>query len=846
MKIEVYIEDQLCDLDKPDISMRFKRQFIKPTELNTKDAQKSYSITIPATPRNNKILNYGNIEETDNKFGKIYSGTKVYIDSVNVFDGSFLLSEITQRYYKGNLVVVAPKSIKDVFGEIAMSQAGRWIIPFKGVADITTYNNKENAECIFPLVLYGLLPKQGTNNIFTPKNVYDDTVRLTLDDFPPSVNVIQMLQRIFKNANYSLTGSAINDRKLNSLYVSYKNPNDFEYGAFWPMGKMQIQGSWQAIKNGEVESKINILTDGRKRNVVNFFDSSNAAYTISDSGSNITNKDGRTTFIVPATGLYKISFENNFSMPQDESSIDEPIIVEKGNLNDVHTEIKIIKNLGLESGRNISEITFDNIFFRNNLNQNAGDSNTIFPKLGEVNFIDPLVNKDLISGFAFGKYDDVNFINPLNGDHCNPMAIKGGYSWSAEYSDGTRDRAYSATQSSGYAYADGSDEGHFKVDLNRTTIASKAFDYSANGELNQIIWLEKGDRLDIIGVSFAGSFPLPVKDTIFNYAVDYTLTLEPFQHNIGWLKMDNDGASTAPMNWNDASTFTKDEINLIKFLPSEVKVNDWIDNFCKAFNLRLENTGTNRFELNIKSTDIMSRLSNIIDLDKKANVYQRSNQSLGLPYMYDLGFTIDNNEEGYVRSMSVSEETGERVLNTGTTGGGQFRTGSFETNVIQQTSNFSYCWYKQLFDTNENDLIKVPVITDSEIWENDYDYGEMMGKTFFDKSQRFWYKTGVKELILNNNAVADIAIVGNEYSGASRLILDYENKSDSILRNYFLLLTNSKSYTIIDCYLSPEEYTMLSKSLIKFNGDLYHAAEIDGYDPLGKNTGTLKLIRRIV
>ena len=863
MKIEVYIENQLCDLDKPDISMRFKRQFIKPTELNTKDAQKSYSITLPATPRNNKILNYGNIEETDNKFGKIYSGAKVYIDSVNVFDGSFLLSEITQRYYKGNLVVVAPKSIKDVFGEIAMSQAGKWIIPFEGTVDLSVYNNngydsngnlKYNLggipPVIFPLVLHGLLPKYAPGNDYSPKNVYDNTVRLTLDDIPPSVNVIQMLQRIFKNANYSLTGSAINDDRIRNLYVSYKNPNDYELQ--WGVGQIQVQGSFNTILNGQRESKLKINTDGRMRGIINLFDSSNNRVgTIIDKGNSISKEGNRIFFRAPVSGLYKLTFVTSYSMPEEEIG-SYPISVRKGDLNGIQTEIKVIRNFE----NDLDRIVFDNIFYRNNQNQNTSDSNAIFPKSGEVNFVDPLQNKDMISGFAYGKYDDAAYLNPLNGNNCNPMAIKGGYSWSyLDPINGTIDRSYSATHSSGYAYSNGSEPSpsRMKVELNKDTSAYRDSDTTAHGEVDQIVWLEKGDRLDIVGVSHALEQTAPGVGTyhvIYNYAVNYSLTIEPFQHNINWLKMDNDGASTEPMDWNNTPSFTKDEIDLIKFLPSEVKVNDWLDNFCKAFNLRLDNTGSNKFELNIKNKDLINRISNLIDLDKKANVYQRSNQPLGVPYLYDLGFTIDNNEEGYIQSMQIDDITGERILNTGVTGGGQFYTGSYETSAIQQTSVFSYNWFKQIYDSDGNDLAQVPVITDHDIWEFDYDYNEMMSKTYFDKAQRFWYKSEVKEFVLSNidgiDIKADLALVKNNFSGSRRLILDYENKQDSIMRSFFMLLTNSKSYTIIDCYLSPEEYTMLSKSLIKFNGDLYHTAEIDGYDPLGKNTGTLKLIRRIV
>lgn len=848
--IELYINGSLCDTGN-NFGVRLRRQLINPAELNTKDSQMSYTVTLPLTPANDRVFNYTSVEETNRKFNREYNA-ELIINSYRIFTGKFRVTEINRNGYTGNLVVPAAKTVKDIFGDTRMSNTGRWIIPFEGLTDVATYNNRDNPECIFPLVLYGLLPKSPDNKVFTSKDVYDGSVKLGLGHIPPSVNVIQMLQNIFNNAGYQLQGSAIDDDSLKNLYVSYRNPTDYDFGAHYPIGKIELGGRWQAIKDGTVEKNVTISTEGRKRAIINFFNASNKTIDIlRDNGQNITSVNDRLHFTVPATGLYKLTFITNFLMPSgpgSETPADAPLIVEKGNLNNVHTEIKIIRNLGTD----LNDVTFDNIFYRNNQDQNAGDSNAVFPKKGEVNFIDPLVNLSLISGFAFGKYDDTNFINPLNGDHCNPMAIKGGFSWSRETSDGTRDRAYSAVQNSGYAYANGTDSGRFKVDLDRITIANKAFDYSASGELNQVVWLEKGDRLDIIGVSFAGDFPvLPTgkKDVIYNYDVNYTLTLEPFSHHIGWLKMDNDGASTAPMKWGDTPTFLTGEMDLTKFLPNDITVDAWIDNFCKAFNLKLENRGDGAFELNIKNTEIVSSPSNIVDLDKKADVRQRANQALGLPYMYDIGFTIDTNEQGYRQDMQIDDKTGEPILNTGITGGGRFYTSSLGTDTIQQVSTFSYNWYKWLFDGDRNKLALVPVITDAEIWENDFDYEEMMEKEYFDKAQRFWFKAGVKEFVLNNiggiETKTDLAIVKNSFSGNRRLILDYEDKEDSILRRFFLLLTDHKHYTVISCYLSPDEYNRLHNSPVRFNGDIYYVADIDEYDPLNKNMCTIKLIRQI-
>ena len=80
MNIELYINGQLCDIGNPrDLGIVLKRVFIKPSELNTKDAQKSYEITLPATPHNNEIFAHINIEEVQGKF-TTYPDALLYID----------------------------------------------------------------------------------------------------------------------------------------------------------------------------------------------------------------------------------------------------------------------------------------------------------------------------------------------------------------------------------------------------------------------------------------------------------------------------------------------------------------------------------------------------------------------------------------------------------------------------------------------------------------------------------------------------------------------------------------------------------------------------------------------
>lgn len=876
--LELYINKQLCEIENPEnFSIYLKRQLLNPAELSTKDAQRSYDISLPATATNNAIFGYTNTEEVKGKFSQLYDA-QLLANGTKIFDGKFKISEIGKDYYKGNLGIPAAKTVKDIFGEMKMNQAGKWLIPFEKTEDMTSYNTDvyskeeygDNSPCIFPFVLYGLLPKTGINGIYTDKNIYDETVVLGLKNFPASINCMHMLRKLFTNAGYSLTGTAIDDKKLQKLYVSYKNPDKYEMPE--KIGNMRIKAKWGNLVSGIIEPRRyqNLIKDQNQlsRIAVNIFNSRNITNVeIDDLTDNITKTvyPDRTTvkFRIPQSGLYKIRFNAHITLKKDIGSLTD-LLVEDSTFRDKY-EFKVVRNYTEEL---YEKDIFDNTFYRNNLGQDIDDPNIIYPQADGVNFIDPKQNPNFICGFSWG-YNSGNpdylrtFYNPVNtsGIRSNPMAITGGESWSIETGeDPVNYRAYSAVKSKGYIHEDKSPANRFIIELdsNKENIypsTTQIDDRNAEGKIDQIIWLEKDDVISIIGASVVTFNKILTSHYWLygNHEVDFDLSIEPFIPYKSWLKVNAKGSSSETMNWDEPVRFDLGQINLIKFLPSEIKVNDWIDNFCKVFNLNLINIGIDTFELNVKQNSFPANLSNIIDLDTKVNINRRTNQSLKLPHLYEIGFTADTSEIGYYESINdyVKNEdgsnSGEKAINSGYSGGGKHYTDSIETTVVGQKSNFSYCWYKKIENKINNLELNIPVIMEQEAWEKDYDYQEFANKSYFNKAQRFWFKTGLFDAVVDGKVIT-LVLAGNEYKdSASGLILNYENESDTIMKQYFFLFGNhNNDYTIVDCFLTPEEYVGLQQSFIKFNGDLYNVAEIDGYDPTGRKQGTLKLIRQII
>lgn len=357
----------------------------------------------------------------------------------------------------------------------------------------------------------------------------------------------------------------------------------------------------------------------------------------------------------------------------------------------------------------------------------------------------------------------------------------------------------------------------------------------AEGNFNAVVWLEAGELVSLASVSSEGGYRRSGMHTTFGtviHELKFDLEITPFRIEKDWVKVNKRGNGFAPMDWNDPINFDVESINLIKFLPSEIKTDDFITNFCKAFNLILSNTEGNIFSLDVKPAYLNSSTV-FVDLDPYANVAEIESNPLEIPLEYKLGFTVDTEEEGYFLTQND--------------GGGQYLTGAILGETVEQKSFFSFNWFKSITksETGGNITLQLPVISKHSSFEDGTTYPDAMQAKSTDLPLRFWYQDGILAGSFNfGGSAIQLAKVSGELGALS--ILDYKNKKASILRNYFKIFVNSASnYSEIEVYLTPVQYAKLNGvALVRLNGDLYQVAEITGYDPTGKNKTKIKLIRK--
>lgn len=319
-------------------------------------------------------------------------------------------------------------------------------------------------------------------------------------------------------------------------------------------------------------------------------------------------------------------------------------------------------------------------------------------------------------------------------------------------------------------------------------------------------------------------------------------------------------------DWNDwrDSRYT----NVNKFLGDD-KVNDYIENFLKTFNLKLTRVNKTTYSIDTFVSDLDTK-GNVIDIDQWANVKDAEFRRIDTKNT-TLEWTISTDEEGYVHGNNTKEVKTARD-ESGYTGSITFENHASNTEE-KIKSNFSYTWLKDISFVNGGDLNKdvkvheVPVIGDAEMWENNYITIEGQAyatdKTprliYFDRDTEtnlvnyFWIEgyvpdTKVSEykcpLLFCKNYITYKSSLGSNKT----FRLDYNNtestESDQTITDVFFNIKNGAQYEIdLPVTLPNDIYASIkANTLVKFNDGLFRVMGIEGHNVSMNDQATLKLI----
>ena len=349
--IELFINGELMELESQEsLNLRLNNVLFNPTKTSTVQGEYSYSFTIPDTPNNSRVLNYGNCLAKTNKFHARYSA-QVYADSNLIFDGSLTVQKYSskEKMYTCNLVNIKINSLDEIFGEAVLTDVD-WSVDFNGGETINEVNADLSTKYFFPLVSYGAFAKRGTvvsDEEFTPdeedyftdytsKFQIDDTNKFYIDSFYPSLNVMEELKKCFEWKGYNVGGSAFNDPIISNIYAS-TNLGD-EQQPTWNVGnpkfgRLELSVDWTGTTSYDGVLNENFVQDLRfpyfevgerhydeeiemwKEPEWNFTEilitpmlKSNSTINVSGVSAMYTPNTDDNFILIPADGFYKIDF----------------------------------------------------------------------------------------------------------------------------------------------------------------------------------------------------------------------------------------------------------------------------------------------------------------------------------------------------------------------------------------------------------------------------------------------------------------------------------------------------------------------------------------------------------
>lgn len=333
--IDILVNGQRLEFKDKNIGLIFSNQLTDILNIETKNAEYSFEISIPFTKNNNIILGYADNLSQLNKFNRLYNA-EVYADGILIFNGTLSITATEKSSYTANLVSIKTYSLEDIFGEHTLYDID-WYVTYHGAPTINAVNQTNNHQYYFPFVSYGVFQKEPyysdeVANDYTSKYIIDEWNRWYYSSFEPSLNMLETIRKAFEQYGYNVGGNAFEDPILSNIYMSMNITNDqipqYNYGhPRFGSVNIYITGttSGRGI-NQELDYKTvlvgsmypdNVLVKGADYdwydwsdiNIYDCLDESNTSIDVTHYANSYLFDDKESVIVIPADGFYEIHME---------------------------------------------------------------------------------------------------------------------------------------------------------------------------------------------------------------------------------------------------------------------------------------------------------------------------------------------------------------------------------------------------------------------------------------------------------------------------------------------------------------------------------------------------------
>lgn len=232
--IQLYINGKLCDVDE-DVKISLEKDFDNKTEHVIEEAEYSFEIDLPVTDRNRECFGFTDVFDVGAKFNQNYDAV-LNVDETCILKGKFIMEDITNDVYSGNLYVPAKKSLKNVLGDKKMKDIkahnvniSTWRYISEAQWKILRNESDADNHIIFPYILYRLPYNNSESTLsIDTQDLSASGNTFTPDTIFPAFNVLSVLKDVFEGEGYKIQGNIFKMKKFEDLYQTFSyDPKKF-------------------------------------------------------------------------------------------------------------------------------------------------------------------------------------------------------------------------------------------------------------------------------------------------------------------------------------------------------------------------------------------------------------------------------------------------------------------------------------------------------------------------------------------------------------------------------------------------------------------------------------------
>lgn len=858
--LTLYINNQKADT-YDNFTIRLNNVVNNPTQIIPALGEYSFTFALPITTINANIFDFANITEKKNKFNTVYTA-QLYANDMLLFSGNLKLQTTTQNSFSCNLYTNKQNATETIFQDEKLSEF-EWYVPFNGIDTINDVNEDINSDYYFPLVAYHPFNKYPYTttasgyNKYTPKNVIDQTNRWHYTDFLPSIRLSALLTKLYEKKGYVIKGDILEDKVLSNIYLSTSIADDqdlmYNYGNS-NIGQCKLQIKYNNKLNDNTiqtpetyytathQELTNTANNYYAYNLFKYYQEKN----ILENNSEMISDDG---IIIPTSGYYEIETDMTIGVANSQwnlkvynYNVDNEYGYIQYSPTAMPTEFQLLK---YTPNNNNSNNVNDNYINHNPIGKGYYPNEYVPQDIIDKGNYNIYPEECILNTFSkssttlVDNYNNPNFILGMNFDKEKEALAyaKNGTSW---YDEQQYTKAVYNLNNSYYKYNRITKQKQLYTEYNNTLQNTTEKTPTKNnrelkGKAHIIVYLEKNTVLiPFLNTKHYYSPTTPADDEMrqgitYNAYANVTINVRAV------------APTTTPITELKGGMLPKYTtlLNLANFVNNQTLTKDFINDVCNAFNL-IVTTQNNTTTIN-KRKQYNNNNTNYITIDDRTTTANANNIATKYPKKQGIQLQANKEEKGIHiiagQQLTDSQLQSELWYNKINKGYDIIEFPADETTDNIVSLNFAYTVFDKF--TYNNNTLNIPIIDKESNW-NHNDYDNLSDG--LSLSQRFWFRNDVTNITLPlpNDKEYNITL---PVITKDDITLNYNLNENSLLTHFFNVDKKMKDELTVQCYITPEEYSMLTKGAnVKFNDDVYMVKQIDAFDPTGKNTTKLTLM----